>query len=197
MRIARTRRTVSRSSRTDAPRLRAMPPPRVGPRSRASGASVELSTRHSPMARFSEPEDGLATSATTNDARARVAGSRTSFRSRNDAALRDRSRLALPLAGRRGRAEPHVAPPCGDVSRGPTRCERKARSAFRRRVPSSPRTAHPFVTRWLARRAEPLRAGDRRARRRPLAGPPPHRLPVPRYPAKGGAFVESRGAFDR
>jgi len=133
----------------------------------------------------------------TNDARARVAGSRTSFRSRGDASPRDRSLAALPLAESRHerRAAPGAPLRRRLAQTDPSRA--KARSAFRRRVPSSLRTAHPSVTRSFARRAEPLRAGDERVRRRPLAGPPPFRLPVPRLPAKGDAFVENRGAFNR
>jgi hypothetical protein len=58
----------------------------------------ELSTRTPPMARFSEPEDGLTTSATRTDARAQARGRESLVRDRGDVSPRSRSPIVIRLS---------------------------------------------------------------------------------------------------
>jgi len=165
-----------------------------------SGMTIRLSTRPPKVARFSEPEDVLPTSAirrcTGTDRELPqflvLQGEVTNLSrpSPSSAPLRGRRGLTS-LAGRYLRR----GMPCVDR----TSSSEGSRCRFGGRSPSSnqfraPRSSceHCYERRILSRVL--LAPGVHSARTR---GEPPLGLRFPHLPAKGGAFHENRGAFRR
>jgi len=159
-----------------------------------------LSTRPAPLARFSEPEDVLPTSAIRRGTGTHHELRRLLVLRREVTTLSRAFTFVRPLAGTARADEPRkfMLPKKRACGTGPTRA--KVRAVFRRARPLLEPVPHTsFVVRALPWEAETSQAScaHRATRSARTRDDPPLGLRFPQRPAKGEAFHEDRGAFHR